>query len=289
MITPELVWNAGCLLGEGPLWFADEQVLRFVDIKQGMLHSFDPASGKGHSVCVGGQPSFVVPRAGGGMVIGSNHHLWHCTGEALNDSIASIDQPAYNRTNDGTVDVHGRLWFGTMDDLENAPTGMLYCWDRRALHPMSVSAVVTNGPAISADGRTLYHVDSGERTIWRFAISEGDQGPVLSKGEVFVRLSEADGYPDGAVLDSEGCLWVALWDGWAVRRYAPDGGLLDTIPLPCARVTKVAFGGADLCTVYVTSARVGLSKEDLAQQPDAGGLFAFQADVPGVAAVAVKG
>ncbi len=286
MSDPELVWDTGCLLGEGPLWFADEQRLRFVDIKQGMLHSFDPATGTGQSICVGGQPSFVMPHADGGMVIGSNHHLWHSAGAQLTDGIAQIDQPAHNRTNDGAVDAHGRLWLGTMDDREQEPTGTLYCWDRGVLHPTNVKAVVTNGPTITADGRTLYHVDSGQRTIWRYTIGDG---PTLTDGEIFLQLTEADGYPDGVVLDAEGCLWVALWDGWAVRRYAPDGQLLQSILMPCARVTKIAFGGADLCTVYVTTARIGLGEEALLHQPNAGGLFAFRSVVPGVAAVPVRG
>ena len=143
-------------------------------------------------------------------------------GDTLGACVATIDQPAHNRTNDGTVDAQGRLWFGTMDDEEQQPTGALYCLDANGLHKMGGEAVVTNGPAITPDGKTLYHVDSGNRTIWRYTI---DDGPALSSGEVFLQLTEADGYPDGIVLDSEGCLWVALWDGWAVRRYAADGTL----------------------------------------------------------------
>jgi len=97
-----------------------------------------------------------------------------------------------------------------------------------------------------------------------------------------VQLAEADGYPDGVVLDSEGCLWVALWDGWGVRRYAPDGTLLLTVPLPCARVTKIAFAGPDLRDVYVTTARTGLDAKALADQPLAGSLFHFRSPVAGM-------
>ena len=95
-------------------------------------------------------------------------------------------------------------------------------------------------------------------------------------------MSEADGYPDGVVLDSEDCLWVALWDGWAVRRYAPDGSLLYQIDFPCARVTKIAFGGPELRTAYVTTARTGLDASALAAQPLAGALFAFDVPVAGL-------
>ena len=138
--------------------------------------------------------------------------------------------PGHNRTNDATVDAQGRIWFGTMDDEEQQPTGQLYCLDQAGLHAMGQDAVVTNGPAVTADGQWLYHVDSGKRQIWRLGLGEG---PAICSRELFLQLSEADGYPDGVVLDSEGCLWVALWDGWAVRRYAPDGGLAmpDRLPL----------------------------------------------------------
>ena len=96
-----------------------------------------------------------------------------------------------------------------------------------------------------------------------------------------MQLEETDGHPDGIVLDSEDCLWVALWDGWGVRRYAPDGTLLLQVDLPCSRVTKIAFGGPDLRTAFVTTARIGLDDIQLAQQPLAGGLFAFEAQVAG--------
>jgi sugar lactone lactonase YvrE len=102
-----------------------------------------------------------------------------------------------------------------------------------------------------------------------------------ANGTIFLTLDESEGSPDGVILDTEDCLWVALWDGWGVRRYAPDGTLLLHVALPCARVTKVALGGPDLATAYVTTARVGLSGEELARQPLAGSLFAFPAPSPG--------
>ena len=278
-IEPRLIWPVEALLGEGPAWFAGEGVLRFVDIKGGRLHCYRPASDARETLELGGQPSFVVPARDGGLVIGSGNGIEHIgTDGACRRLLAQVPMPAHNRTNDATVDGDGRLWIGTMDDRETAPTGALYCLDAGTLHRLGGEAVVTNGPAISRDGRTLYHVDSGARTIWRYAIGDG---PGIERREVFLQLGEADGHPDGVVLDSEDCLWVALWDGWQVRRYAADGRLLLTVPMPCARVTKIAFGGPDLRTAYVTTARVGLSAQALAEQPLAGGLFAFDAPVAG--------
>ena len=289
-IVPQLVWPVGALLGEGPAWFPGEGVLRFVDIKGGRIHSHVPGSGGGLTSDTGGSPSFVVPAADGGLLAGSGHAIHRVGREGLGAVVARIDQPAHNRTNDATVDARGRLWFGTMDDGETRATGQLHCLDRGVVHDLGHAAVVTNGPAITRDGRTLYHVDSGARTIWRLTIADraSGAGPEVVAREVFLQLAEADGYPDGVVLDSEDCLWVALWDGWGVRRYAPDGTLLAHVALPCARVTKLAFGGPDLRTAYVTTARIGLDAAALAAQPLAGGLFTFAAPVAGCVLPAVE-
>lgn len=274
----KLVWEVGALLGEGPLWCPEEQALWFVDIKGGAVHRHCPGTGTNESFATGGKPSFIVPASGGGMIVGSEGAIYRLTGGQFADRVAAIDMPAHNRTNDATVDALGRLWLGTMDDDEAQETGALYCLDRGDLHAMPARAIVTNGPAVSADARTLYFVDSARRRIWRYAIGDG---PSIASPELFLQLDEADGHPDGVVLDSEDCLWVALWDGWGVRRYAPDGTLLLHVDLPCARVTKLAFGGPDLRTAFVTTARTGLDEGQLAKQPLAGGLFAFDAPAAG--------
>lgn len=272
-------------LGEGPVWLPAEQVLWFVDIKRGRLHRYDPARGECETLTVGGQPSFIVPAEGGKLLVGSGDCVHPLEGDKLGPALLRLDQPDHNRTNDATVDVFGRLWLGTMDDREEIPTGAVYCYDRGNLTRTGWEAVVTNGPAICGSGKWLYHVDSGQRTIWRVPF-EG--GVPASSGEVFVRLNEDEGYPDGVVVDSENCLWVALWDGWGMRRYGPDGTLLLHVDLPCARVTKVAFGGPDLRTAFVTTARAGLDEAALAAQPLAGSLFSFDAPAPGRALPEVK-
>ncbi len=279
-VSPEvrLVWDVGAQLGEGPAWCPIEQALWFVDIKSGSVHRHCPATGANESFATGGKPSFIVPAADGGMIVGSEGAIYRLAGGQLADRIATIAMPAHNRTNDATVDALGRLWLGTMDDDEALVTGALYCLDRGELHEMPAKAIVTNGPAVTTDARALYFVDSARRSIWHYAIGDG---PSIASPKLFLQLDEADGHPDGVVLDSEDCLWVALWDGWGVRRYAPDGTLLLHVDLPCARVTKLAFGGPNLRTAFVTTARTGLDAAQLAQQPLAGGLFAFDAAVAG--------
>lgn len=278
-IEPRLVWPVAATLGEGPAWIGRENALWFVDIKGGKIHRYDPANDDRRSFDVGGMPSFLVPATGGKLLVGSRDGLYLLDDSALIGPVAKIDMPAHNRTNDATVDAAGRLWFGTMDNAEAEATGAIHLFDETGLRPVGGDCVITNGPAISADGGTIYHVDTLGRTIYRCDISGGTS---LAKSEVFVTIAEQDGSPDGVTLDSEGCLWVGLWGGWQARRYAPDGALLAVVAMPCANVTKVAFGGPDLRTGYVTTARAGLSEADLHGQPLAGGLFAFDAPAPGV-------
>lgn len=281
----QLVWPTQAQLGEGPIWSQDTATLHYVDIKGGAIHRYHPQNNTHRSTPFDGRPSFIVPVAGGRFLVGSGDGLFLYDEGGQSERVATVDMPSHNRTNDATVDCHGRLWFGTMDDEEAQPTGALYCLADGRVQHMGGAAVVTNGPAVSRDGRTLYHVDSGNRTVWRYAIGDG---PSLGEPELFLRLKEDEGYPDGVVLDSEDCLWVALWDGWGVHRYAPDARLLQRIDLPCARVTKVAFGGEDLRTLFITTARIGLDEQALAEQPSAGGLFRHDSAVAGLPLPAVK-
>lgn len=257
----------------------------FVDIKGGALHRYDPATGQGSTTAVGGRPSFVLPTDAGALIVGSGTALHLVRNGTLGDPIATIDTPAHNRTNDAAVDPSGRLWFGTMDDGETKPTGAVHRFDRGTIAAVGGECPITNGPAISPDGRWLYHVDTLAGTITRFDIAANDR---LADGELFATIAPEDGHPDGASIDSEGCVWIGLWGGWQARRYAPDGTLLATVAFPCANVTKVGFGGPDLKIGFVTTARAGLFDEALAAQPLAGGLFAFDAPVAGVPITPVR-
>ena len=165
-----------------------------------------------------------------------------------------------------------------MDDAESAASGMLYRFDRGSLAPMDSGYVITNGPAFSPDGRILYHTDTLERLIYAFDLREDGS---LANKRIFVKIEEGAGYPDGPVVDREGCLWTGLFGGWSARRYSPQGRLLQIVRFPVANVTKLAFGGADFTTVYATTARKGLDAAALAAQPLAGGLFRFEASAPG--------
>jgi len=279
---PECLLPLATELGEGPVWCANEQVLWFTDIKGRRLHRFDPVTRQHASFTAPDQPGFALPARSGGLIVGMPGGLHHFDpGNAAFTPICTVepDRPG-NRLNDASVDASGRLWFGSMHDGEIHPTGALYCWAGSG-EPLRCDdgIIITNGPAASAHGRCLYHTDTLERVIHAFDL---DREGHLSGKRTLIEIEAEAGYPDGTTVDADGCLWVALWGGWGLRRYSPEGELLNFVRLPCANVTKIAFGGNDLRTVFVTTAWKGLTPRELAEQPLAGGLFAFRSTTPGL-------
>jgi sugar lactone lactonase YvrE len=272
------VWPLACELGEGPVWWQD--ALWFTDIKRKTVHRFDPESGECASWAAPSEVGFLAPLENGHLIAGAKTGLYEFDPAAGIFSFIRTVEPGRpsNRLNDGAADPAGRLWFGSMDDAEIEPSGMLYRYYRDSLAPMDSGYVITNGPAFSPDGRILYHTDTLEKRIYAFDLREDGS---LANKRLFVTIEEGAGYPDGPIVDSEACLWTGLFGGWAARRYAPDGRLLEHVSFPVANVTKLAFGGRDLKTVYATTARKGLEANALAAQPLAGGLFRFQAKIAG--------
>ena len=247
------------------------------------VHRYDPKSGERRSWDLPEQVGFVLPARSGGFVAGLQSGLYRFdpqTGEFHLIVEVEPDLPD-NRLNDGTVDPSGRLWFGTMDNKERARSGAFYCFDGGVLKRTNVTGIsITNGPAISPDGRTLYWVDTLRGTISACAIGEECE---LGPSRLLVRIAPDEGHPDGPTVDSEGCVWVGLYAGWEARRYSPDGELLSTVRFPVSNITKIAFGGPDLRTAFATSARQLLKPHVLDRQPLAGALFEFDVDVPGIA------
>lgn len=285
---PTVAWNLEAELGEGPVWVERDSALWFVDIKKHQIHRFDPASGEGKSWTAPEQVGFVFPAEGGGFVAGLASGLYHFDeGSGAFHLIVKVesDKPG-NRLNDGVVDPAGRLWFGTMDNAEKAKTGAFYCFEKGKLTGTQLDDItITNGPAVSPDGRLLYFVDTLRGTIGRVEIAADGS---LGTPQPFVRIDHAHGHPDGPTIDSEGCLWIALYAGWEARRYSPSGELVGSVHFPVANITKLAFGGDDLRTAYATTARQLLSPDEIAKQPQAGDLFEFPARVAGVPSPLVR-
>lgn len=277
----ECAWPVAARLGEGPVWRADGGELWFVDIRASRIHVLEAATGRQRTYSAPESTAFVFPCAGGGFLCGLRSGLFRFDPASGGlERVVRVDaQHASNRLNDGYVDAAGRLWFGTMDDEERQPSGSLYRYDGARLERMDDGYVITNGPAMSPDGRVLYHVDTLGQRVYAFDV---DGSGALSGKRLFVAYDEPGVFPDGPAVDRDGNVWVALYGGWGVRCYAPDGSLRATAALPVAQCTKAAFGGPDLKTMYVTSAAGGLSGEDLARQPLAGGLFRLQVEVAGL-------
>ena len=267
----QCVADIHAVLGEGPIWVAREAALYWVDIKGRKIFRL-----RDRELTEWPTPLRVgslAPRTSGGFIAGTEDGIAHIDPAADRFEILSDPDAQYpnNRFNDGKVDRRGRFWAGTMDDSERESTGTLFVVDQQ-LQPTPVDREykVTNGPAFSPAGDIMYHNDSARQVVYAFEI--GPDG-VPANRRVFLQFGPGEGYPDGMTVDSEGCLWIAFWDGWCVRRYSAAGAWLETIRMPVARPTSCAFGGLDLDRLYVTSASIGLDEEARAVQPNAGGLF----------------
>lgn len=279
-VAPEAVWDLAADLGEGPVWV--DGALWFTDIKQHRVHRFDPATGDKRSWQAPEQVGFVLPARSGGFIAGLQsglHRFDPDRGEFSLLAEVEPDRPG-NRLNDGTVDPSGRLWFGTMDNGETDKSGSFYRYARCELAHSGISGIaITNGPAVSPDGGTLYWVDTLGRTVSACGI--GDDG-TLGPSRLVITIEEGGGNPDGPTCDAEGCVWISLYGGWEARRYSPAGELLQRVQFPVANITKLAFGGPDLRTAYATTARQKMTAEEIARQPQIGHLFAFPVEVPGL-------
>lgn len=283
---PVCIWDAGAHLGEGALWHPAKRAVYFVDIKGRRIHRCAPDGGARSSWEAPGQPGFVVPASDGSLVCALEDGLYRF--DEASGAFAPLlkveeDLPG-NRFNDGHVDAGGNLWFGSMDDAQTAATGALYRFRGRGgrggqggLTRADDGYLITNGPAISPDGRTLYHTDTPLRRVYAFDLRPDGS---LSGKRPFLQLPEGS-RPDGMAVDSAGDVWIALFGAGRIERYTAAGRLVGAVCFPCTNITKLAFGGDDLRTVYVTTAWKGLSPAQRAEQPLAGGLFAFRADTPG--------
>ena len=279
---PRCLLPISCELGEGALWTDDERAVWFVDILGLRLHRYQTETERHDSWATPSRPGFVVKCTHGGVIVGLEKGLYRFAPDAPDFRLlvaVESDRPR-NRLNDGVVGPDGALWFGSKNEPEDEATGAWYRWTGTgAPVRFDDGYVVTNGPAFSSDGRTLYHSDSiRRRVLARTVEPDGSVG----ENRVFADIEVDAGYPDGLAVDSENCVWVAMYAGWAVRRYNPEGRLLGTYSLPCAHVTRPVFGGADRRTVYLTTARHGLSDDERAIQPHAGALFALRSPVPGM-------
>lgn len=283
----QCIADVHAVLGEGPIWIEREAALYWLDIKGRKI--FRLAGGTRSEWPTPFRVGSLTPREAGGFVAGTDEGLAEIDLEKNRFEIVARpeEQLPDNRFNDGKVDRHGRFWAGSMDDREREATGTLYRIDPG----FSWTAVdrgykVTNGPAFSPAGDVMYHSDSARQVTYAFDLDEAGNA---ANRRTFLQFGPGDGFPDGMTVDSEGCLWIAFWDGWCVRRFSPSGERLKTVRVPVSKPTSCAFGGPNLDQLYVTSASVGLDAAALEMQPNAGGLFMFTPGVRGLADVPFAG
>ena len=271
-------------LGECPVWSPAENVVYWIDIQGRKLHRTAPATRTTTSIDLPSRPGMIALRKKGGLVVVLEDGLYACDPRSgALDLLVSLeaDQPE-NRANDGKCDAAGRLWVGTMNVSQaGEPTGNFYRIDPDlTVTKISSGFRIPNGLAWSPDDKVMFHTDTRANVVWRYAFdpATGKRGTE----QPFFRFDRpATGGVDGAAMDSEGGYWPAMYGGSKLLRLLPDGTVEREIALPVLQPTMPAFGGADMKTLFVTSAAQKLSDADLRAQPFAGGLLAVETDFVG--------
>ena len=290
--TARLALDARAQLGECPLWSVAEQKLYWIDIGGHAVHRFDPQSGDNQHWPMHCAPGCIALAAAGGLVVAmaDGWYRFHPDHGQLSKIAPAPYYGSDTRFNDGRCDAAGRFWAGTMYEPRTKELASMYCLERGRVRlawgPMQGLGVkVSNGLAFSGDGRTLYQSDTPNHVVYRFPFDAASA--TVGAREVFIRrpddkaAPDYGGRPDGAAMDAEDCYWSAQYEGGCILRFSPAGEIIGRIDVPVRRPTMLAFGGADLKTMYITSAREGASQDELSQQPHAGGIFSCRVDVAG--------
>jgi len=282
ILTAELALRHEDVLGECPLWDERQQALWWPDIRGPSLHRWT-GEGAPQSWTFDEPVGSIALTQDGTLLLAMQTAVRRfdpATG-ALTEFARPKNEPPTNRFNDGRCDRAGRFWAGTMSDGPREPVGSLYRIDPGGKCARQFGdVVVPNGLAWSPDNRTMYYADTHRHTIWTFEFDMASGK--LGRRRVFADLKPHKGRPDGSAVDSAGCLWNCEYGAGQVLRYTP-AGLVDLIvQLPAMNTTCCAFGGADLKTLYITTARQRLTSEQLAQQPLAGSVFAIRTEVAGL-------
>lgn len=275
-------------LAEGPHWSADEQRLHWVDILAPAIVSGNPVDGSRTAFAMPELVGCVVPRRSGGFLAATETGIKTVeNGVITTIATPEADMPG-NRFNDGKCDRLGRFWVGSLA-INTAPgKGSLWrCDPDGSVHRMDSGFHIANGLGWSPDDKTFYFTDSAKRLIYAydFDLARGE----IANRRVFASIPEATGTPDGLTVDSQGFVWSAQWDGWCVTRYDPEGRVERVINLPVPRPTSCTFGGADMKTLFVTTARIRLSAQQLTEAPLSGSVLAIAVGIAGLADPAFAG
>lgn len=271
-----------CALGEGAFWYAEAQEFWWVDIEGKALHVLETGSGTRHQYPVGSRLGTVVPDTEGHAILALEGEGIVRYDRAQNESTPiahPLDSLEDIRYNDGKCDPSGRLWVGSMHLEQITGAASLYRVDPDgSASKWRDSVTISNGLCWSADRQTMYYIDTPTGTVRAFSYQDAEGS--IDEGRVVVTIPDSLGFPDGMTIDAEDKLWIALWNGNSVTRWDPETGkLMEQIAVPAHNVSSCAFGGANLDTLFITTARVDMTPEELARFPDAGSVFGT---VPGV-------
>jgi sugar lactone lactonase YvrE len=265
----ELIFDAKALLGEGPAWDSKTQILYWVSILDKRVYA-------GNRI-LAELDEFVgclAPRKDGHLILGTRFSFADLDPDSgqLTVLASLYSELPTNRLNDGKCDPAGRFLAGTMDMNEKDATGSLYSFDGKSATRLLDNITISNGLAWSPDHKTLYYIDTPTREVKAFDydVSTGQ----IANPRVAIRSGDSLGWLDGMTSDTEGNLWIAMWGGAQVTKWNPNTGqLLEQIPVPALQSSCPVFGGKDMNELYITSARKGMSEEDLIKYPLSGGLF----------------
>jgi sugar lactone lactonase YvrE len=289
-LQAQLVLDSKCMLGEGSIWHPKENKLYWIDIEGKQLQIYDPVTGINKSLPVGSRIGTVVPVEGGGALVALQsgiHKIDTKTGK-LTFIVAPFKDTAI-RFNDGKCDPAGRFWVGTMPMDSRRKGAVLYRMDKdHSIHLMLDSLSISNGIVWTADKKTMYFNDTPTGTVQAFDYD--DKTGNISNRRVVVTIPRGGGGPDGMTIDSEDKIWVALWGSGTVVRFDPvTGERMQTVHVPAPNVSSCAFGGKQLDTLYITTARAWVGTEKLKEFPLSGGLFKVVPGVKGVKAISYTG
>jgi sugar lactone lactonase YvrE len=273
------VVQASDRLGEGPIWSPLEGRLYWFDIKGLRLAWYEPATDARGHFALPLRASAAAPRAKGGLIVATEKGLAHVDPNAETIEIVEPhDLGEGFRSNDGKIDLSGRFWWSSMDDDGGKRPGAVFVSTPNGVTRKALAGIhIANTLSVSPDGQVIYVADSARKAIYAHQTAD------LKQVREFANTRDQPASPDGSAVDVDGYLWNAQWGGSRIVRYAPDGAIDRIVSMPVSQPTSCAFGGPDLTTLYVTSAWDELSPRARAAEPLAGGLFAFEPGVKGLA------
>ena len=278
---PECIWKSNTILGEGTLWVKSHNSIYFVDIKRKKIFILNTKNKKKKILKVNKEIGFLSHIKHNIFILGLKGELRivNLKTKKIIKSIIVEKNKTLNRLNDGKTDPKGRLWFGSMDNLERKiRTGSLYCLDNNLnLTEVDKNYYITNGPAF-INSENFYHTDSRDKKIYKIKI---DKKLKIIKKKVFIKFKNKEGSPDGMTLDKKNNLWTCHFGGACISVFNKTGKKIHTIDFPAKNITNCTFGGPNHSELFVTSAKKSLSKKDLRQFKLSGSLFRIKTNVNG--------